>query len=146
MIYVFTADPECPTVWALRQEDLAFRVLINEGEFGYGRNWLEVWDRGEPFVALEHDVIPWPGACKELLECPEPRCQHRFSGAPPGNLPMGLGAIKVVPVGPAPAEWASIPWNRLDGWIVPHLNEELGWEHVHEPPFAHARASLIPSP
>jgi hypothetical protein len=139
-VYVMTGDRDCPAHWALRQEAVEHRVLINEGEFGYGRNFAEVWDRGMPFVSLEHDVVPWPGAIVQLLACPEARCTHRFPAAPPGNLALGFGIQKLRPIGPAPDQWRETRWEMLDGFVVPVLNERLGQVHVHEPPVAHARA------
>jgi hypothetical protein len=139
-VYVMTSTIDCPAHWALRQEAVEHEVLINEGRFGYGVNFADVWDLGQPFVSLEHDIVPWPGAVQHLLECPHPRCSHRFPAAPPGNLPLGFGIGKYHPREPAPANWRTTEWRMLDGQVVPVLNTRLGAVHIHEPPVAHCRA------
>ena len=109
----------------------------------YGIYFAGLWDAGAPFVIVEHDIIPWPGAIRALLDCPEPRCTHRYP-LHRGNVALSFGIGKYIPEGPAPEHWATTRWDALDGQVVPVLNERLGPPHVHEPPVAHARSTLAP--
>jgi hypothetical protein len=107
--------------------------------FDYGKLFARLWNRGDPFVIVEHDVIPWPGAIGALIECPELWCTHRYP-LHRGNVCLSFGIGKYRPTGPAPEHWAETRWDALDGQVVPHLNKLFGHSHVHEPPVAHARA------
>jgi hypothetical protein len=106
--------------------------------YDYGRWFAYAWDEGEPFVIVEWDVIPWPGAVPGLLDCSSPWCTHAYP-LHRGRLATSFGIGKYIPTGPAPDEWRQTEWQQLDGQVVPVLRERLGAPHVHEPPVAHAR-------
>lgn len=111
------------------------------GELNYGAMFALTWDLGHPFIVVEHDIVPWPGALRGLLECPEPWCTHAYPLGV-GNVTTSFGIGKYTPKGPAPAEWRETPWRLLDGEVIPHLIYLYGESHVHTPPVAHARAEL----
>ena len=55
----------------------------------------ELWEIGKPFVIVEHDILPWPGAIQEMWTCTEPWCG--FPYALPGGLDAYLGCTKFDP-------------------------------------------------
>jgi hypothetical protein len=141
VIIVPTPEVPCRAGDALRMEGLEILELMMLRENDYGYRFSEAWDLGSPFVVVEWDIIPWPGAVMALIECDEPYCTHRYP-LHRGNVTRGTGIGKYVPQGEAPEIWAQTPWHQLDGEIVPFMNEHYGPPHVHEPPVAHARREL----
>lgn len=138
-VYVFTHESDCPAVWALAQERIKYEVIDNSATgFAYGRNFADLWEKGEPFIHLEHDIVPWPGAITQLQECPEPWCVHE-SVIYAGRVFMGFGIGKYRPKGPAPERWRNTDWHCLDGQIVSDLRERFTDVCTHHPPVAHAR-------
>lgn len=132
-----TTDAECPAHWALAQERVHHRIVLNGDGWRYGRSFAQFWNKGEPFIHLEHDIVPWPGAIQELIDCPEPWCV--FESAYLGKTMIGFGIGKYRPEGRAPKEWSVTDWRCLDGVIVRDLRERFGPECIHNPPVAHAR-------
>lgn len=45
-----------------------------DGDFGYCRLLREMWARGDEFIVVEQDVVPWGGATAHLCECDRPWC------------------------------------------------------------------------
>jgi hypothetical protein len=140
-VYVATPELGCPAVHALRMEEASFSTLLCPNPESYGEHFSRVWDRGQPFVIVEWDIVPWPGAVRDLLACPKPYCTHRYP-LHSGQLAVSFGIGKYVPRGPAPEEWATTEWKYLDGAVVPVLHERLGRPHIHEPACAHARRTV----
>lgn len=133
-----TPQLDSPAARALRMEGLKVRELICVTDYAYGQWFTEEWNRRRPFVMVEHDIIPWPGAVEALLECDRPWCSHEYP-LQQGHLTTSFGIGKYVPDGPAPADWAETEWRLLDGSVLPEVRKRLGPVHVHEPPVAHAR-------
>ncbi len=131
-----TTEAECPAHWALAQERVEHRVIVSEGPFGYGDNFADLWERGEPFIHLEHDIVPWPGAIDELAGCPESWCAFE-SIILGGRLSIGFGIGKHSPEGKAPCRGAD--WEHVETAIRSYLREHAIREHIHTPPVAHAR-------
>lgn len=138
---VVTPERNCPAHRALAMEGVPHDEIHATRSHDYGEWFAALWNMGQPFVVVEHDIIPFPGAIERLWNCPEPRCTHRYP-LHQGNVTLGFGIGKYVPQGPAPDSWRETEWRMLDGMVVPVLNERLGLPHVHEPPVAHARAVL----
>lgn len=144
---VVVATPEarggCPAHHALRMEGIPHERHGCNGVHGYGEVFHGLWAAGDPFVLVEYDIVPWPGAVQGMIDCPGGWCAHRYPlhRMPEGgtNLNAGFGFVKLRPTGPPLEEWLSTPWHLLDGAVIPVLNSRLGAPHIHEPPVAHAR-------
>lgn len=140
-IVIPTPEHNCEAYRALRIEGLDPVELKLVTDFGYGNLFAGLWDQGEPFVIVEYDIVPWPGAVQALIDCPEPWCTNRYP-LHRGNVALSFGIGKYVPTGEAPAEWSRVPWHLLDGSVIPFLNKLFGHSHVHEPPCAHCRREV----
>lgn len=140
-LFVVSAVPNPPALLALRMEGFDPVPLDTAPDFAYGHHFTHLWNEGKPFITVEHDVVPWPGAIDQLMACPEPWCTHRFPNG--ANLIVSFGIGKYTPRGPAPESWSRVADGRyLDGEVLPYLQRELGYRpHVHDPPVAHCRLS-----
>lgn len=53
----------------------AVELIDAESYYDY---FVQRWAEGKPFINVEHDVVPWPGAIDDLWNCPEPWCAHGY--------------------------------------------------------------------
>lgn len=65
----------------------------------YGRLVKHMWGIGNGFVLVEDDVVPWPGAINQMLECGEDWCAFEFPRTQPTYEPrsgwcLGLGCVR----------------------------------------------------
>lgn len=109
----------------------------------YARLFTELWQRGEGFVLVEHDVVPWPGAITDLKSCPRELCTFEYPSG--GAWCRSLGCVKfsdsLVQRIPFDVEWQNRAWDELDGAVFATLQEvEV---HVHTPPVAHVKARTL---
>jgi hypothetical protein len=144
-VYVVTPEPDCPAHRALAQEGVEHLELLCEGDYDYGNYLTDLWNNEKTgFVLIEHDIIPWPGAIQAMKDCQAPGCTHRVP-IQPGNVGLcGLTAMKIMPIGRAPSEWRRTHWQYLDGMVIPYIHQmKRQFAHVHEPPFAHARKTVV---
>lgn len=125
---------------ALRAEGIEHeRAELGDG-LGYWHLISRHWRKGEGFVLLEHDVVPWPGAVALLAECPEDWCVHEYPYSEPPELIWALGAWKVSAAFTAAHSLPTrVRWDGLDHYARGVLRDDAGPPHVHRPPFAHAR-------
>ena len=127
----------CPAVVALRSERLDFELVIAEDEYTYGRTFKRYWEEGEKFINIEHDIVPWPGACRAMWECWHGYCMYQYPVGYSGKLGMALGMIMLDPQvyrGVNGSIWDEYQWNMLDGGILGSFRME---PHIHTPPVAH---------
>lgn len=142
-VYVATCEANSIASRALRMEGIGYMPLWTHiDEFSYGRGLADLWDRGDQFVLLEHDIAPWPGLVKQLWDCPEPWCTACVP-FPNGTETSGLNINKFVPRGRAPEVWRETPWRMLDGEVLHRVRTRLGVNpHIHTPGVAHCRARV----
>jgi hypothetical protein len=124
----------------------------NEGLNGqhpeaYAGHISSMWQEGEEFINIEHDMAPWPGAIESLHECPEPLCHFRYPYWPPGYLTTGIGCFKFgqVVIDELPdawEDWEMVYWWNLDGAILTYLRNAGFKRHEHLPSIAHVRRSM----
>jgi hypothetical protein len=141
IVTVPTPEYFAPATRALRMEGIGVDEELCTKPNDYGILFAHLWDRGDPFIICEHDIIPWPGAVAKLADCRECWCTHRYP-LHVGNVARSFGIGKYQPVGQAPFEWRDTEWRMLDGQVIPLLNRLYGHPHTHEPPVAHAREVL----
>lgn len=136
----------CPAGQALAQEGLAPTVVDLEDDEAYSRLLAAAWRQGE-FVVVEHDVVPWPGAIRELWDCPELYCAFEYPHGR-GTLAAALGCTRfserLTRGWPnLPERWEGRPWIEMDVRVLGAVYEATGVEgHVHGPPVGHARKRI----
>lgn len=141
------------SMWAQAYYPTALPASVGGDVLGYGTLFAALWNIGEPFVIVEHDVVPWPGAVEELHACAEPWCAFAYS---PLDGPLAdhdgppMGCAKFTPEGPVPFEAVTeigeggsrkgIPiWDRLDLTVGRSLRARGLTVHQHHPCVAHIR-------
>ena len=105
--------------------------------YAYDRLFRRLWAEGEPFVIVEHDNLPWPGAVQRLWECDRPWCAFEYLML--GELRVALGCTKFDPsrLGDCPLTGDPKPWNRMDWFVIDELTTRYASSHLHEPAVAH---------
>jgi hypothetical protein len=107
-----------------------------DGEYAYDRLFRSLWAEGEPFIVVEHDVLPWPGALQQLWQCD---CAWgAFQYFIFGELRVQLGCAKFDPsrLGDCPLD-ELVPWQRLDWAVMTALVERGHSGHLHTPAVTH---------
>jgi hypothetical protein len=132
-----TPSPGCPATRALQIEGIDHDEHLCTAPTAYGKLLTALWDSGEPFVIVEWDILPWPGAITELAACSEPWCGFPYPTIGEGSIIASMGCTKLTPAGPAPTEWRSTAWPTLDCTVGLVLAELHGGMHLHGPPVAH---------
>ena len=64
------------------------RMVKLERDLSYDQLFRELWEKGEPFILVEHDIVPWPGGCTGIVDVP---------GAVVRVPLLGIRAIEVLP-------------------------------------------------
>lgn len=144
-VYVPALRDDCPAASALSVEGVDHHVAVMFDEKGYGTLLSMLWEIGEGFILIEHDVVPFPGAISALKECDHDWCVHKYPPAPK-KLYYALGCMKVsdslidkTREMPTRYKWEDTTWNNLDGKVYPAIMEVIKTPHVHEPPLAHVK-------
>ena len=143
----------------LRAERLDCEVVVLEDPKAYARLVGRLWRDGETFCIVEDDIAPWPGAVRQMLDCPRHWCGYHY--CLPGRwddederseeLWGTSGCFKVsgAIMHAAPKLYQRFvyhEWNMLDIGLTAALRHVLGLEsspiehtfHVHKPAVAHA--------
>lgn len=83
-----------------------------------------LWDEGDPFLIVEHDVILWRGAAEQVWECEHPFCGYDGS----------LQCTKVEParLGTCPID-SGTSWYHVDGQMLRRLRARGFDFHDHCP-------------
>ena len=136
-VIVPTPTPDCPAHRALQIEGVDHDEIVCATPTTYGSLLTELWDAGEPFVLVEWDIVPWPGALDALEVCEQPWCGYPYPIVGEGSVIASLGCTKITPVGSAPDALASTQWPIVDCAIGLRLADLHGEMHLHEPLVAH---------
>ena len=136
----------CEASRALGAEGVEFLLVEMEDEGHYGRLLADLWDAGHGFTIVEHDVVPWPGALRQLAACERGWCGYEYPLGKRGKLGGALGCVRfstrLIEEHPAlAASWRDCSWRELDGRVQADAGRAVGRDHyhVHRPPVAHAR-------
>ena len=136
----------CPAMEALRSEGVAPRLTIVKGQYDYGRALAQAWEEGEEFINLEHDVVPWPGALKNLIGCESVWCGYQYIAGHSARIrrpiQTGIGCVRfseqVIRKTPSLVEkLRDVVWQAIEPTIWQAIGSE--W-HCHLPPVAHLSA------
>ncbi len=151
-VIVITREVPAMAALALTNEGVEVAEIRMRDYTNYGRVFTEQWHGGHGFIVVEEDVIPWPGALRQLDACEHEWCCFLFPNGmvtwdPLSGFCDGLGCMKfataLVSRVPASVEWQNRGWDALDGAVHATLIEAGAVLHVHEPPVAHAKAQIL---
>lgn len=136
---------------ALREQSDPVAVYVGGSDFDY--RWLlgGLWERAEPVLVVEQDVVVPPGAVAAMIACGEPWCSHPLPRHRPPHEPMlaHLGCTRF-----SPAIMRAVPdaferadrvclglpaghWRHLDVTLVDVLGRAGFSPHQHLPPAVH---------
>lgn len=132
-------------VEALRRHAPGAEVIhLGLAHDAYYRLLTELWEAGEGFLIVEHDVEIHAGVIPGMERCENDWCLHGYFGAglPPQLLTGSLGCTRFSAglLARHPAFMAGLPvrdWRRLDCEIHPRLVALGEKPCVHEPPVDH---------
>lgn len=107
-----------------------------DGDFAYDRLFRSLWAAGEPFVIVEHDILPWPGAIAQLWDCDCAWGAYKYLIF--GELRTQLGCVKFDPtrLGDCPLD-DLVTWQHLDWAVISTLVKRGYSGHLHEPAVTH---------
>lgn len=116
------------------------RLVQLEGDFSYDLLFRQLWAEGQPFIIVEHDILPWPGALQELWTCPKPWCGFPYHVM--GEMRSYLGCTKFNPasLGVCPLYGDLTDWALIDKIIERRLlgrQDVVQYRHIHEPGVIH---------
>ena len=126
-------------------------VDVSGSDTRYWRLICDLWEAGEEFIVVEHDIVVRPDTLSELEACPSEWCAF---GAPYFvGTHVGMGCVKFSASLIARAPMAA--WNAgqrstdanhppghyctLDHWLQWVELPKWAIRHVHEPPLGHIR-------
>lgn len=109
---------------------------VSEDRWAYTDYLQDMWDRGQTFINVEHDVVPWPGALEQLMDCPNPWCffgyRQALDVAANGGAPFGLVKLDERIIAGLPRVWQEMR--------VHYRDHDQAWRYNDIHFFAHARA------
>lgn len=139
-VLVAAVQSDCAAHRALRAEGVAHEEHVCAGRFGYGRLVAAAFQRGEGFVLVEHDVVPWVGAVAQLVECEGDWCGFRYARS--GSTVRALGLVKfsdaLVRRMPRAfvSGWRGVEWPVLESAVLGAVSA-FGQVCKHGPPAGH---------
>ena len=137
-------------------------VDVSGSKWGYLDFMTAAWSKGEDFITMEHDIVPWPGAIETLVLCPHPWCffgyQQGVDFAGCGANPLGLARFRAPMMTAMPDVWRLMraifetrdmpdPWRHLDLHLGRYAARYLGWRaHQHHPAVLNANPKILSMP
>lgn len=156
VIYAF-ASYNSQVVMFLQNEPINLEyVRTDGGPYVFSEFLRYMWKQAEPFVLIEHDVLPYPGAIQEIWDCPEEFCGKpyriaTFEAACFGCTYFGSELMTQYPDAMEEAARRDPVWSCLDHRLADVLAESgrkgdqnpgdgsWGWPHQHGPSVQHLR-------
>lgn len=146
VIVPFTNDESDPFVHRAMRLNLEMQGLTPryermngtlDADYAYDRLFRRLWAEGRPFVIVEHDILPWPGAVQQMWACDRPWCGYQYLVF--GEMRVQLGCVKFDPsrLGDCPLPKSLTSWTVLDWTVITALAERGESGHLHEPPVTH---------
>lgn len=161
-IVVPAMQDDCVASRCLRAEGLDPEVVVlpHDDPHAYARLVAQLWRDGETFAIVEHDIAPWPGAVRKMLDCAALWCGFYYplpgrwdvdSDDPDSNLFGTTGCYKVdaAVMDEAPDLYKRFEhheWRLLDCGFIAAMRHLFCLDgapvehafHLHSPPVAHA--------
>jgi len=121
----------------LATQGLKPKLVKLERTFSYDQLFRSLWKDNKPFILVEHDIVPWPGALRELWKCQEPWCGFPYYIY--GELRSYLGCTKFSPavLGECPLPDDLEDWHTMDKTIEKRLMTRGQPGHLHSPAVTH---------
>jgi hypothetical protein len=123
------------------------------GEYTYAQTVKAWWEQGDPFIVVEHDVIPWPGALGQLASCPHPWCAYAYGVGGDditadtfvryGSVPMGCFKVEPRRLGRCPFSDEPVHWTAIDSVLAQVLYENGHRVHQHWPSICNLNGKLL---
>lgn len=115
---------------------------IGKAYDAFWRFLAQLWDEGEGFLLVEHDIEIHAEVIPQLEGCPESWCVFPFPGAGGALLYGSLGCTRfstelIAKVPNLMKDLCVRDWRRLDSEITPALERAGCTRHYHEPPVPH---------
>src|SRR5262245_36727721 len=142
-VLVVATSAKCPAVSALNSERIPFKLVEVSGNYSYGRALHQLWEEGESFINVEHDIVPWPGALEKMWKCKSAMCMYQYPIGHSGLISGSLGCVKfsdeLIDAYPlANFGWDDTEWNHLDAQVFGALVLDRSiLPDVHQPPVGH---------
>lgn len=119
-------------------------VDVSDDDWAYWRLLDGLWRDGATFVIVEHDIVPWPGAVRAMLDCQSDWCAYPYlmgsiEGTAFGCTKFGAGVIARQPTAVSRILPQHRGWNALDSMVTATLRRNGEPEHIHQPPVRHLR-------
>jgi hypothetical protein len=122
-------------------------IDVTDDPQGYLKYLRQRWQEGYPFINIEHDIVPWPGALESLEHCPQMWCSFGYDTAAQDFIqpPLGLAKFSSEFIQALPELWEEdLPWHELDAHLHRYATERGHKAHQHRPSILNAsRDSLI---
>jgi hypothetical protein len=115
-------------------------VPVYYSEYDYWDLFLSLWDEGEPFVLVEHDIVVRPSTIQRLEDCPEPWCGFVYHEAP-GEPVAGLGCTKFTPTFDLPV-LEPLVWQNVDSAVSGIMRNHGLVRHDHHPWLRHLNPTV----
>jgi hypothetical protein len=123
--------PECRK--ALEPSNPTY-VDVSSDDFAYWRMMRDVWNKGEPFIIVEHDVLVRSDTIERLAACPRQWCSQRVHSVDVGHgraWVAALGCAHFRPEGEYPIR-EPVSWKELDMATEDYLTlERFQKKHIH---------------
>lgn len=142
----FLASPRCNPVRTVM-------VDVSGDDNAYYRHMKRVWEVGEDFINMEHDIVPWPGAIDELLDCQRPWCFFGFQDRLPDlvrdadTAMFGLVRFRASIMRELPSIWKTpepLHWRQLDLHFFEHaFRRHAVAPHQHWPSVLNANPAIL---
>lgn len=131
---------------------------VGDSPFAYFDILRDLWHKGEDFILIEHDIIPWPGALVTFDACEDMWCAFGYLYPPDGYIVTAHGCVRFraemmqrIPdlfeiVEANDGRFFKVKdtdtrhWKDLDGCISPVLTGILDrFPHQHVPAVVHTK-------
>jgi hypothetical protein len=133
----------------LEEPDTKF-IYVGDSEESYHNLQKRLWAEQEQFIIVEHDIVVWPTAIKQIWDCSYWLCAYQAPAGPsPDGYSLGLGCLKyssalmkAFPNHMDEVEEKYRSWKNNDWALTWRLLEHKGVGiHFHEPPVIHLSSS-----
>lgn len=110
--------------------------------FDYWHLLCEMWEAGDPFIIVEQDIAPWPGAVAELWGCGSwCAMPYNYGGsaiiAAHGFVKFGADILEATRAEVLDVKGDMRHWTRADTTINELLERSEFTRHIHTTPVLH---------
>lgn len=114
---------------------------VGHDSHAYWNLFLDLWDEGEPFVIVEHDIVVRPSTIQRLENCPALWCGFVYHEAP-GEPVAGLGCTKFVPSFEIKYAGPPLVWQNVDSAVTGLMTAGGLVRHDHVPWLRHLNPTV----